>query len=583
MDVLDSKVLVLNKGFNPIRITTVRNAFTKVFSETAEIITVEDGAYANYDFSSWAEVSEYHELFEEEVKGKDLDWVATPSMKLIVPRVIRMLTYERMPAYQMKLTRKNIYERDNYTCFIPGTKILMSDYTLKNIEDVACGDKIIDAEGNVQVVEFVNKKEVDENMLEITQRGNGNILSCTKEHKLLSCDKNGLYNKNGIEASCLSKDDNLFNLSLSLTGLNNTINLSDFAQEFDYITETDETIKYYNSNEINKIIDLDYDFGKFIGFFLAEGSLTKGGLVSLHFHINEEEYTNDLFNIIQNKFGIEAVLKLKPETNGRQLHFGSKIIGNYLKGTFYENGEKRFKYNNYNKEFLKGVLYGIISGDGYYQPKFRKCDLGMKTENLINEIYIISNLLNIYPTISKTYQRPDGRKHKHLIYSAYEYNKLIDTLNLNWVKWVEKPYSKSDRNFVDNKIISKINSIEEVSYNGFVYDLQISDSHTYIANFVAVHNCQYCGKKFNPEDLNLDHVTPRAKGGKNTWTNLVCSCIKCNRKKKDDTLKESGMKLLKRPVKPKPSFSFRVAQGAKIYDDWSHFVSVAYWNCELVE
>ena len=40
--------------------------------------------------------------------------------------------------------------------------------------------------------------------------------------------------------------------------------------------------------------------------------------------------------------------------------------------------------------------------------------------------------------------------------------------------------------------------------------------------------CQYCGHIFPTEQLNLDHVIPRHYGGKTTWENIVCSCIKCN-------------------------------------------------------
>ena len=212
MDVLESKVLVLNKAYSPIRMTTVREAFCKITSEAAEIISIEDGAYANYDFLSWAEVSEYKQLLIDEnidVDG-DVDWVNTPSLQLLAPRVIRMLSYEKAPRYQLRLTRKNVYDRDG-------------------------------------------------------------------------------------------------------------------------------------------------------------------------------------------------------------------------------------------------------------------------------------------------------------------------------------------------------------------------------------HVCQYCGKKFGTDELNIDHVTPRSKGGKNTWTNLVCSCIKCNRKKKDDTCKEAGMKLLRKPFKPRPSFNLRVPHNSKRYSDWDHFISDIYYNVPLVE
>ena len=59
--------------------------------------------------------------------------------------------------------------------------------------------------------------------------------------------------------------------------------------------------------------------------------------------------------------------------------------------------------------------------------------------------------------------------------------------------------------------------------------------------------CQYCGGKFHPSVLTLDHVIPKSKGGRNTFENLVSCCSPCNRRKADKTLEESGLTLLNKP------------------------------------
>ncbi len=43
------------------------------------------------------------------------------------------------------------------------------------------------------------------------------------------------------------------------------------------------------------------------------------------------------------------------------------------------------------------------------------------------------------------------------------------------------------------------------------------------------NECQYCGTR---KELTIDHVTPRASGGVDSWTNLVTACKKCNTKKR---------------------------------------------------
>ncbi len=62
------------------------------------------------------------------------------------------------------------------------------------------------------------------------------------------------------------------------------------------------------------------------------------------------------------------------------------------------------------------------------------------------------------------------------------------------------------------------------------------------------HVCQYCGKT----GATIDHIVPRSRGGEDSWTNCVCACGLCNRKKSNQTLREAGMALRSHPRKPSP-------------------------------
>ncbi len=67
------------------------------------------------------------------------------------------------------------------------------------------------------------------------------------------------------------------------------------------------------------------------------------------------------------------------------------------------------------------------------------------------------------------------------------------------------------------------------------------------------NKCQYCGNNFPTEQLTLDHVIPKSRGGKNTWLNLVAACKKCNQKKGCKTPTEANMHPINKPKKPKSS------------------------------
>lgn len=64
------------------------------------------------------------------------------------------------------------------------------------------------------------------------------------------------------------------------------------------------------------------------------------------------------------------------------------------------------------------------------------------------------------------------------------------------------------------------------------------------------YSCQYCGRRRPPDELSIDHVMPRSRGGKTSWENCVLACVRCNTKKANKTLRESGFMLLRAPSKP---------------------------------
>jgi 5-methylcytosine-specific restriction endonuclease McrA len=58
--------------------------------------------------------------------------------------------------------------------------------------------------------------------------------------------------------------------------------------------------------------------------------------------------------------------------------------------------------------------------------------------------------------------------------------------------------------------------------------------------------CQYCTKTLTFAKSTVDHVVPRSRGGKNTWSNLVLCCANCNTRKGSMTPSEAGMTLLRK-------------------------------------
>lgn len=98
------------------------------------------------------------------------------------------------------------------------------------------------------------------------------------------------------------------------------------------------------------------------------------------------------------------------------------------------------------------------------------------------------------------------------------------------------------------------------------------------------NKCQYCGKEFKKNELNLDHVVPRTYGGVSSWENVVCSCIECNRVKGGRTPEGANMKLIRKPRKPEWSPYYHISLNNIMYKEWMPFLSLvdnAYWHVEL--
>ena len=80
--------------------------------------------------------------------------------------------------------------------------------------------------------------------------------------------------------------------------------------------------------------------------------------------------------------------------------------------------------------------------------------------------------------------------------------------------------------------------------------------------------CQYCGSR---EQLTIDHVHPKSRGGKDSWENLVAACVPCNNRKGNRTPDEANMKLARKPFRPSNIMFIRDYVGT-VEDTWKPYL-----------
>jgi 5-methylcytosine-specific restriction endonuclease McrA len=128
-DGLGAKVLVLNRHYMATRVISAKRAFILLAREAAEVIHAEDGSYANYDFATWAELSELRKQFEPDMH----DWVKTVRFDIAVPRIIRLVTCDKLPSQRVKLNRRNLFARDHNKCQYCGNRFPTSELSIDHV------------------------------------------------------------------------------------------------------------------------------------------------------------------------------------------------------------------------------------------------------------------------------------------------------------------------------------------------------------------------------------------------------------------------------------------------------------------
>ncbi|GBD26054.1 CRISPR-associated endonuclease Cas9 [bacterium HR30] len=126
--VLNSKVLVLNRSFLPVHITSVRRAFCLLYQGLAHAV---DQEYRTFDFESWAQLSAT--VHDERIGLVD--------RVIRVPRVILLLAFDRVPKRRVRFSRFNIYSRDRNTCQYCGKVFPRSELNLDHVVPRSRGGK----------------------------------------------------------------------------------------------------------------------------------------------------------------------------------------------------------------------------------------------------------------------------------------------------------------------------------------------------------------------------------------------------------------------------------------------------------
>lgn len=190
---------------------------------------------------------------------------------------------------------------------------------------------------------------------------------------------------------------------------------------------------------------------------------------------------------------------------------------------------------------------------------------------VLNKGWMPVNIVTAYDAVTKTFQ---GK--------AKIIDPSMDFQQFNWNDW-EKLRPKDDEQGIRAGrglvfripwviLLKKFDKLHNRGVNFSRRELYRRDDF----------QCQYCGDRPGSKELSVDHIVPRSQGGQTTWENCVVACVECNSRKADYSLRQIGMRLLKKPCKP----HHKLYRGSRnhmpvAWKSWEHLISESYWEVEL--
>lgn len=392
-------------------------------------------------------------------------------------------------------------------CFTPDMLVLTEDGSYKPISEIKVGDKVITPNGNIKKVTNKFAYDINEEIDVYKTHCFGLDLKCTKGHNILTIDHS--YYNNRIDKKTYSKSNAKFKKS----GEINENNIFVYPKKINYHVENEivfdlvkyskrvnkysydeEKIWHYKNHKINRIIKLNKDFARFLGYYVSEGGVKYDyKCITFTFNINEKKYHDELLKLISTIFGIKARISHDELNHSTKIWFYSQFASELIStlcGRECHIKKIPLELMHSNSEIQHNFLETAIFGDG--------------TKTIVNKLSYTSASLMLASQINTMFKncgystqfipiichQPKKHYNYRIIITGNNVRRLNENLPSNSLLIEEvKPkliqrFQYNDDDYYYYQIKSKSNEL----YNGKVYDLTIEDDSSYIVNGVSVHN-----------------------------------------------------------------------------------------------
>jgi len=258
--------------------------------------------------------------------------------------------------------------------------------------------------------------------------------------------------------------------------------------------------------DIGYNFELDYDFGRIIGLYLAEGSISVNRF-SFAFSNHEQNYA-DFVKSYFDKYNITTKIKLRSKQHCIEVQCFDKSLAVWFDDTFGHGCNNKsipeYLINGANLEFYEGLLRGYLDGDGWVEDKYTSASASTTSIKLAYQIKNLCAMFGIKAGISPRHR--SGRKKSYdIIISGENYDLVLKICKINRTnipkrRWL---FNEIDNDFIYNRI-KKISITK--SRNISMWDLMIEDDRSFVlSNGMTAHNCHFFKNNimFKDSDRNM--------------------------------------------------------------------------------
>ncbi|MBS3052683.1 MAG: adenosylcobalamin-dependent ribonucleoside-diphosphate reductase [Candidatus Aenigmarchaeota archaeon] len=383
-------------------------------------------------------------------------------------------------------------------CFHPNQLVITLDGP-KNISEINVGDKVLTHRGRFRNVKQIFIRETNSLLSFQCRKLPRAAMLVTEEHPILTY-KDGemgwypaymIKEKDKVALSYPNETKDVEKIKVS--GIVKDVTIENDKCYYEYKGGKFDAF-VHTTKSVNETIEVDYDLMKLFGFYLAEGNVSENDCVRFTLSVDEMEYCNEIISIMERKFGITARIETNsnPERKWLSLRFHSTILAKFFENIF-GTGYNEKKIPNWITllpvEKQKGLMSGMIRGDGTIFKNWNKMNakLVMSNTNLVYAFWQMCMRCGVFASLRKEKIPKLGNTEPFICTLGDSKGQLL--MNELFRKKIQEVVSLNKTFIINGFVFTDVEKIEKINYQGPVFNLEVEEDHSYVANMVSVHNC----------------------------------------------------------------------------------------------